>query len=1010
MSATPPAPAAPGDDPVALWWFEVPMPCWRLGPTGWQPNRAAQRWLSEQAPPQDDWANVLEALSAAPPQRPCVLSLRHPSMALQFMPQLLGEQTCWWLQRIELGSGDLVSVTELLELLRGHGPVGSLVRDLDTGVGQWDGEVFEMLGVPPSQGTPNFAQALAMVHEADRAAFLKRHEVLSAEPGRYSLHFRIRRPDGQIRHLLSLTEVLAARGGHGPRLVSLLFDETDSVVRHQAEREASDDLSSVLAMAGVSVWRVDVASQTVTFNESGYRMMGLVPREEPMPLAEVRALVHPEDLPRVVDAAAEASRSDAVVDVMARYRDGQGGWRRLLTRRVARRDADGVVRTLLGVSLDLSELSQERDRALALMDRMRLVTDAIGVGFWWRDLDAGLLEWDERMYRLHHRDPSEGSPSLDEFLERHVHPIDRPMLVARQQRHIDEWPATSEVTFRILTPEGQTRWIQSWTQRHWRDGHRLSFGLHIDVTAQREAQWQAERERERDRFAIEAAGIGVWEVPLDGRQARWSPSMYALFGRPATETLSPLRVMAEALDRGALAETRDALRRCRLHGRDFRVEHAVHWPDGSQRWLLSFGRLQCDSAGQPMAVTGVAIDITGRRRTEELSRERDRAEQASLAKSALMARVSHELRTPMNAVLGFAELMALDELSVTQQERLRCIRAAGGHLMELIDDLLSLSRADAAVASRATQPVPVSEVLADVCQWVDALALAHGVQVEARQAMNTPAWVLADRRRLGQVLTNLLTNAIKYNRSGGQVWIELSGTDLDGKPAWSLAVRDNGRGLSPEQQVHLFEPFNRLGAEREGIPGSGIGLSIVRQLITDMGGRLEVSSRAGQGSVFRVDLPAAVAPERQAAAPSRLGSAAPQGPLPASAEAPIEVLYVEDNAVNEMLVSQALSLRPRFRLRTAGDGAQGLALAAQHAPRIVLLDMQLPDCHGLELLQRLRQLPALSGSRFVALSANAMPDDMQAALEAGFHNYWTKPLDVMRFLDDMDAQAAQLAP
>lgn len=982
------------------------MPSWRLGADGWLVNRAGQVWLSEQAPAAPAWAQVLAALASAPRHRPLMLSLQRPERILQFTPQVLGQGHCWWLQRDDPQPDSLVSVTELLELLRGHGPVGSLVRDLDSGIGQWDDTVFDMLGVPRAQGTPDFEQALSMVHDADRAAFLERHRTSSAEPGRYSLRFRIRRPDGQVRHLLSLADILPPRSGHGRRLVSLLFDETDSVVRHQAEREASDDLSSVLAMADVSVWRVDVATQTVQFNDAGYRMMGMEPREVAIPLAEVRAMMHPDDLPRVVWAAEEASRGQAVVDVMARYQNSQGGWRRLLTRRVARRDTDGEVRTLLGVALDLSELSQERDRALALMDRMRLATEAIGVGFWWRDLDAGTLEWDERMYRLHHRDPAEGTPSLDEFIERHVHPVDRAVLLERQQRHISAWPTTSEITFRILTPDGQTRWIQSWTQRHWREGHRLSFGMHIDVTAQRDAQWQAERERERDRFAIEAAGIGVWEVPPDGRAARWSPSMYALFGRPADEGLSPKRVMMEALDRGALAETFEALRRCRLHGRDFRVEHAVHWPDGSQRWLLSFGRLQCDSAGQAMAVTGVAIDITGRRRSEELARERDRAEQASLAKSALMARVSHELRTPMNAVLGFAELMALDALSPTQLERLRCIRAAGVHLMELIDDLLSLSRADAASAGRPVVPVPVSEVLAEVCQWVDALSQAHGVQVEARQAMNTSAWVQAERRRLGQVLTNLLTNAIKYNRVGGQVWIELGGADLNGVPAWSIAVRDNGRGLSPEQQAHLFEPFNRLGAEREGIPGNGIGLSIVRQLITDMGGRLEVSSLPGRGSVFRVDLPAAAGQGTADAGMSRQGGAALSAQPEAVAPAPMEVLYVEDNAVNEMLVRQALSLRPQFLLRTAGDGAEGMALAERHAPRIVLLDMQLPDCHGLELLQWMRTLSALAGTRFVALSANAMPDDMQTALDAGFHDYWTKPLDVARFLDDMDTQAA----
>jgi CheY-like chemotaxis protein len=180
----------------------------------------------------------------------------------------------------------------------------------------------------------------------------------------------------------------------------------------------------------------------------------------------------------------------------------------------------------------------------------------------------------------------------------------------------------------------------------------------------------------------------------------------------------------------------------------------------------------------------------------------------------------------------------------------------------------------------------------------------------------------------------------------------------------------------------------------------------VRQLITDMGGRLEVSSLPGRGSVFRVDLPAAAAQASAAAGvPGQREPALSALPEP-RARAPMEVLYVEDNAVNELLVRQALSLRPQFLLRSAADGAEGMALAERHAPRIVLLDMQLPDCHGLELLQWMRPLPALAGARFVALSANAMPRDMQAALDAGFHDYWTKPLDVARFLDNMDVQAA----
>ncbi len=307
--------------------------------------------------------------------------------------------------------------------------------------------------------------------------------------------------------------------------------------------------------------------------------------------------------------------------------------------------------------------------------------------------------------------------------------------------------------------------------------------------------------------------------------------------------------------------------------------------------------------------------------------------------------------------------------------------------------------------------VLLAGVLQDALPWVATLAADSGVQVVAED-MPPDAAVLADRRRLGQVLINLLTNGIKYNQPGGRVWLDLRPARLADRAAWELTVHDDGRGLSPEQLQHLFEPFNRLGAEREGIPGTGIGLSIAQQLVAGMGGELSVDSQLGEGSRFAVRLlaagvqPPAAAPVA-AAAPNDssepMAAAVPSGFAPT-----LRVLYIEDNPVNEMLVREMLSLRPGIVLDSAPDGGSGIQQALTSTPDLVLLDLQLPDMGGIEVMKRLRPEPSLSNCRFVALSANAMPEDVSQALAAGFNEYWTKPLNLQQFLADMDALAKRL--
>jgi CheY-like chemotaxis protein len=295
----------------------------------------------------------------------------------------------------------------------------------------------------------------------------------------------------------------------------------------------------------------------------------------------------------------------------------------------------------------------------------------------------------------------------------------------------------------------------------------------------------------------------------------------------------------------------------------------------------------------------------------------------------------------------------------------------------------------------SVEPVSLDQAFEEVRQWVVGQAERDRVSLHFEPSGQ---WVLGDRRRLRQVLANLITNAVKYNRAGGNVWVRARRTHA----ACEIEIRDDGRGLSEQQLAHLFEPFNRLGAEREGIEGVGLGLMIVRHLVEYMGGQIDVNSRLGVGTTMRVALAIAapgVAEERVAPEPE----AAPA----VDGVTALRILYIEDNPVNLLLVEELIALRPGMQLTSAPDGATGVQAALAQRPDMVLVDMQLPDIDGFEVLSRLRAAPGLEGTTVVALSANAMPDDVARARQSGFDDYWTKPIDFKRFLDGLDAIAAR---
>jgi PAS domain S-box-containing protein len=790
-----------------------------------------------------------------------------------------------WLGRIaaargpaETGRGVAPGLVQRLEMTQDFGRLAVWERSLDGRQAHWDEHMFRVYGLAPQPQPPDPDTIRELIHPEDRERVLQAWQASIRSPGAYHLHYRLLPRTGGVRVVHSLWRVLADAQGRPDRVLGVLVDDTESFERGVQVRKLSAQFELAVELAKLIIWVHDPATDELRVNERAAALLG-VPERVTLPLEDVRARVHEDDRQALAEGLQRVLDGEDAVDVVARYRDAQGVYRTLLTRRAAQRDETGRVVAVLGVAMDITE---RRNTELALQQaqaRAALATREAGIGTWERDLRTGTSHWDAQMYLLRGLSPDDPRP-VEALRVSCVHPDDRAAMWARYDQ-----------------------------------------------------------------------------------------------------------VRAGALDRTAF-------------------EFRVVWPDGSEHWLATRGHVLRDESGQPVRMLGVNWDITELKRTEQALREKAAAEQASRAKSEFLARMSHELRTPLNAVLGFAQVLQADAaqaLSPAQRQRVDHIHAAGRHLLALIEDMLDLARIESGTVALRPEALDVRAVVADALGLVVPMARAHGVELHTGSLAGL---VQADRQRLRQVLMNLLSNAIKYNRPGGRVEVAAHGA-----ADWlTLVVRDTGRGMSREQVQGLFEPFNRLGVEREGIEGTGIGLSIARQLVTHMGGRIEVRSRVGEGSEFEVWLPRALQATCPAAgeAPVPTPPVAPQ-PQAEPAQPALELLYIEDNEVNVTLVREVLALRPAVRLSVAGDGAGGVALAHTLQPDAVLVDMHLPDVDGHEVLRRLQADPRTAALPCIALSANAMPEDVQRALAAGFVDYWTKPIDVARFLAAIDRMLAARA-
>ena len=591
-------------------------------------------------------------------------------------------------------------------------------------------------------------------------------------------------------------------------------------------------------------------------------------------------------------------------------------------------------------------------------------------------------------------DPEALLRDADEYFKL-IHPEDEP---ARQRMIAEALGTMKPVRWegRHLLASGQTRWLQMSTQpERAATGDVFWNGVILDVTERKRTE---ERLRMLESSVDNATdAIVITEaLPLDEPGPRITyvnRAFMAMSGYAEAEVLgrSPRMFQGPRSDPATRQFVRAALERFE----PVQVELLNYRKDGGEFWVELNIVPVCDGLGRWTHWVSIQRDTTERRAAQQvLEAARDEAQRANLAKSEFLSRMSHELRTPLNAILGFGELLDLQAQTDRQRENVAHILKGGQHLLNLINEVLDIARIESGKIELTLESIPVAKVFNEAAALIQPLAARRNVHVGRCAGQACDGAVQADRQRLNQVVLNLLSNAVKYNRPGGTVGVSC---EPAARAGWlRLSVSDTGPGIAPADLGKLFTPFERLGAERSNAEGTGIGLALSKRLVEAMGGTIGVDSAVGRGSTFYVELPASVA-SSSAAGPA--GEPAADG---ADAARPT-VLYIEDNPSNYALVEQVLELeRPAIRLLGAMLGQLGLDMAREHRPDLILLDLQLPDISGDEVLRQLQADPRTHDIPIVMVSADATVEQPRRLLELGARAYLTKPLKITALVQTVD--------
>ncbi len=526
---------------------------------------------------------------------------------------------------------------------------------------------------------------------------------------------------------------------------------------------------------------------------------------------------------------------------------------------------------------------------------------------------------------------------------------------------------------------------------YWSESDRALFQVARDITHRKQAEIDLQKSNRQLASAHQATQLimdnsqdVICSLDAQGRFLSTNAASQSLWGYESEELIGRCYlVLVHPEDR---AWSKEAEEGTRVRGKRSDFVNRCLRKDGAivdVLWSASW------SAADEIMVC-VAHDVTEQQRVEkELREAKETADRANRAKSEFLSRMSHELRTPLNAILGFGQLLDRQDPQPRQRPHVNHILTAGRHLLELINEVLDISRIESDRMQLSLEPVFVQEALKGAVAMIRPLANEHEINLFLPPDEEMEHFVMADHHRLKQVLLNLLNNGVKYTEAGGAVMLECS---RNGETV-RLAVHDTGVGIAPEMLERAFTPFDRLGAQQSGVEGTGLGLTLSRRLVQAMDGKIGVESKVGEGSTFWLELARTESP-LAAIAEGRIAFERAQRPALARRRT---ILCIEDNSANLDLIEQILQEDQSIELLTAMQGRIGLDLARQHAPDLILLDLHLPDMSGADVLAALQAGETTRRIPTVVLSADASPGQLKRLLAAGAREYLTKPIDLTQF-------------
>ena len=633
----------------------------------------------------------------------------------------------------------------------------------------------------------------------------------------------------------------------------------------------------------------------------------------------------------------------------------------------------------------------------------RIFKGSQNYGFVDWDLRTNTMTWHGGFWQSLGYTEKEIAPLADpSYFTEHVHPDDREILKQRVISQLKKDLVHAGVMFRIRKKQGGYVWteIRVETQRDDSGWAIYVSGIVFDVTPLKQTEEALLESEARHARIIQSSSDGIWEWNAEEDSFSFSSRCWEQIGYTEedmrdTSVSWGFRRWKSRMNPEDSVRIDEAIQKHIIHKHPYDIEFRVRGKNEEWHWIRSRGQMSYSELGEPLLMSGTNMDITELKLAEiKVIEAKESAEKANKAKSEFLSAMSHELRTPLNAILGFAQLFELDHnLTEDQRDNILEIKNAGRHLLKLIGDVLDLTKIEAGRTEFTKEKIPPLRIIQSCLRLLKNQAENRNVDIQINERSFEDYVLFVDGMRFKQIMLNLISNAIKYNVKSGvvKIFCDVSNTGM-----MKISVEDTGKGIPIEYHSELFQPFNRLGAEKSNIEGSGVGLLITKELTEHMGGEISFKTAENIGTTFWVCFP--ICQEQKKTEDEELHPIR-EDVAKLAVTSDKKILYVEDNPSNQRLIEQLLSKFSKLHLTIAGDAFHGLYLARSEPPDLIILDINLPGMDGFEMVEILKQDPITQEVPVIALTANALAIDIEKGKAAGFDYYLTKPVDIVKFID-----------